>query len=103
MSRSAFVARFTELVGEPVMPYVARWWMQVARRLVERRERDRRGARGPARLPVGGRVRAGVQARRRRRAWGRPAVARGRGDCLGLTVESTGLAGPRQPFEPARQ
>jgi AraC-like DNA-binding protein len=30
MSRSAFAARFTELVGEPVMRYVARWRMQVA-------------------------------------------------------------------------
>jgi AraC-like DNA-binding protein len=30
MSRSAFAARFTELVGEPVMQYVARWRMQVA-------------------------------------------------------------------------
>ena len=30
MSRSAFAARFTELVGEPVMSYVARWRMQVA-------------------------------------------------------------------------
>jgi Cupin len=27
MSRSAFAARFTELVGEPVMSYVARWRM----------------------------------------------------------------------------
>ena len=30
MSRSAFAARFTELVGEPVMTYVARWRMRVA-------------------------------------------------------------------------
>ncbi len=30
MSRSAFAARFTEFVGEPVMSYVARWRMQVA-------------------------------------------------------------------------
>jgi AraC-like DNA-binding protein len=30
MSRSAFAARFTELVGEPAMRYVARWRMQVA-------------------------------------------------------------------------
>jgi AraC-like DNA-binding protein len=30
MSRSAFAARFTELVGEPVMAYVARWRMHVA-------------------------------------------------------------------------
>jgi AraC-like DNA-binding protein len=30
MSRSAFAARFTELVGEPAMHYVARWRMQIA-------------------------------------------------------------------------
>lgn len=30
MSRSAFAARFTELVGEPVMQYVTRWRMHVA-------------------------------------------------------------------------
>jgi AraC-like DNA-binding protein len=30
MSRSAFAARFHELVGEPVMQYVTRWRMQVA-------------------------------------------------------------------------
>jgi AraC-like DNA-binding protein len=30
MSRSAFAARFTALVGEPAMTYVARWRMQVA-------------------------------------------------------------------------
>jgi AraC-like DNA-binding protein len=30
MSRSAFAARFTELVGEPVMKYVTRWRMQMA-------------------------------------------------------------------------
>jgi AraC-like DNA-binding protein len=30
MSRSAFAARFTALVGEPVMSYVARWRMHVA-------------------------------------------------------------------------
>ncbi|HEU0204963.1 MAG TPA: helix-turn-helix transcriptional regulator [Burkholderiaceae bacterium] len=30
MSRSAFAARFTQLVGEPAMHYVARWRMQVA-------------------------------------------------------------------------
>jgi AraC-like DNA-binding protein len=30
MSRSAFAARFTEVVGEPVMAYVTRWRMQVA-------------------------------------------------------------------------
>ena len=30
MSRSAFAARFTELVGEPAMHYVARWKMHAA-------------------------------------------------------------------------
>jgi AraC-like DNA-binding protein len=30
MSRSAFAARFTDLVGEPVMHYITRWRMQVA-------------------------------------------------------------------------
>jgi AraC-like DNA-binding protein len=30
MSRSAFAARFTQLVGEPAMHYVARWRMHVA-------------------------------------------------------------------------
>ena len=30
MSRSAFAARFTQLVGEPVMQYVTRWRMYVA-------------------------------------------------------------------------
>jgi AraC-like DNA-binding protein len=30
MSRSAFAARFSELVGEPAMQYVTRWRMQVA-------------------------------------------------------------------------
>lgn len=30
MSRSAFAARFTQIVGEPVMQYVTRWRMRVA-------------------------------------------------------------------------
>ena len=30
MSRSAFAARFTELVGEPAMHYVTRWRMHMA-------------------------------------------------------------------------
>jgi AraC-like DNA-binding protein len=30
MSRSAFAARFTELVGEPAMHYVTRWRMNMA-------------------------------------------------------------------------
>jgi hypothetical protein len=40
MSRSAFAARFTALVGEPVMHYVARWRMHVASTWL--RERDAR-------------------------------------------------------------
>jgi AraC-like DNA-binding protein len=35
MSRSAFSARFTKVVGEPVMQYVTRWRMQVALRSFE--------------------------------------------------------------------
>lgn len=38
MSRSAFAARFTELVGEPVMRYVARWRMHLA--LTQLKEED---------------------------------------------------------------
>jgi hypothetical protein len=30
MSRSAFAARFTELIGEPAMLYVTGWRMQMA-------------------------------------------------------------------------
>jgi AraC-like DNA-binding protein len=36
VSRSAFAARFTELVGEPAMQYVTRWRMQVAQSAFER-------------------------------------------------------------------
>jgi AraC-like DNA-binding protein len=36
MSRSAFAARFTELVGEPAMHYVARWRMHTARSWLEK-------------------------------------------------------------------
>jgi AraC-like DNA-binding protein len=35
MSRSAFAGRFTELVGEPAMQYVARWRMQLAVSMLE--------------------------------------------------------------------
>jgi AraC-like DNA-binding protein len=40
MSRSAFAARFTALVGEPVMHYVARWRMHLA--LASLQEKDTR-------------------------------------------------------------
>ncbi len=36
MSRSAFAARFTELVGEPVMSYVTRWRMYLAHDMLRR-------------------------------------------------------------------
>jgi AraC-like DNA-binding protein len=35
MSRSAFSARFTELVGEPAMKYVTRWRMHIALELMQ--------------------------------------------------------------------
>ncbi len=38
MSRSAFAARFTDLVGEPAMQYVTRWRMHVALDLLQRGE-----------------------------------------------------------------
>jgi AraC-like DNA-binding protein len=59
MSRSAFAARFTELVGEPVMQYVTRWRMQVA--LDWLRTDDVPVAALAARLGL--RVRSGVQPR----------------------------------------
>ena len=65
MSRSAFAARFTELVDEPAMQYVTRWRMQVAVTCAARGRRHRRRAREPARLPLRGRLRARVQARHR--------------------------------------
>ena len=68
MSRSAFAARFTELVGEPAMHYLARWRMHLALTALKRRRRDRRRACRSARLPIRGRVRAGLQTRHRRPA-----------------------------------
>ena len=35
LSRSAFAARFTELVNEPVIQYVTRWRMQIAKSALE--------------------------------------------------------------------
>ena len=42
MSRSAFAARFTELVGEPAMQYVTRWRMQRGGQRAARRGRHGR-------------------------------------------------------------
>ena len=67
MSRSAFAARFTELMDEPAMQYVTRWRMHVALDALEAgRHRGRAG--GPAGLSLRGRLRARVQARDRRSA-----------------------------------
>lgn len=38
MSRSAFAARFTQLVGEPAMRYIARWRMHVAQTWLEEKD-----------------------------------------------------------------
>jgi AraC-like DNA-binding protein len=39
MSRSAFAARFTELIGQPPMQYLAQWRLHLAReQLMETRE-----------------------------------------------------------------
>jgi AraC-like DNA-binding protein len=44
MSRSGFAARFTELIGEPAMAYVARWRMFRASALIESGEHNVAGA-----------------------------------------------------------
>jgi len=51
MSRSAFAARFSALVGEPAMQYVARWRMQVAAAWLQ--EKDIKLADMAARLGYG--------------------------------------------------
>ena len=68
MSRSAFAARFTELVGEPAMAYVARWRMHLAVDALRRPRLERRRARRPLRLPLRGGLRARLQARDRHAA-----------------------------------
>ena len=56
MSRSAFAARFTELVGEPAMQYVARWRMHVALTLLQ--EKNARPVSWPAGSATGPRRRS---------------------------------------------
>ncbi|MDH3706073.1 MAG: AraC family transcriptional regulator [Acidimicrobiia bacterium] len=46
MSRSAFAARFSELVGEPAMRYVTRWRMHVALDLLQRTDASVAGVAG---------------------------------------------------------
>ncbi len=89
MSRSAFAARFTTLVGEPAMQYVTRWRMHLAHDELTGGDVDRGRARRPARLPLRGRVRPRVQARDRDAAGrGAPGRRRGRAASLGgVTVE----------------
>ena len=90
MSRSAFAARFSELVGEPVMQYVTRWRMQVA--LDWHRHDDVPIAQLAARLgyDVGGSFQPRLQAHdrhfpRRRPPVTAPRVARDRAPRHGLT------------------
>lgn len=64
MSRSAFSARFTELVGEPAMSYVTRWRMHAAAEFLSG-EWDGGAGGPPVRLPLRGGVRAGLRPRRR--------------------------------------
>ena len=119
MSRSAFAARFTELVDEPAMQLRHALADAGGRRLAQGGGRDRRRAREPARLPLRGRLRAGFQARDRgpagRGQAGRPVVLRvsvdefhararlGRphhrvGDLRGaVAVAQTGAVGPTSP------
>ena len=73
MSRSAFAARFTELVGEPAMQYVTRWRMQVAHDALAT-SGDGRASSRTARLPLRGRVRARLQAHDGRAARRRQAL-----------------------------
>jgi hypothetical protein len=53
LSRSAFAARFTEIVGEPAIRHVTRWRMQVATALTPSPGigRDSRRSSGPTSLP----------------------------------------------------
>ena len=68
MSRSAFAARFTELVGEPAMHYVARWRMHVALTWLKDERRAAGRSREPPGLSVGGGVQPGLQTIHRRLA-----------------------------------
>jgi AraC-like DNA-binding protein len=63
MSRSAFAARFTQLVGEPAMRHVARWKMHAAHGWLLEEEASLVEL-APARLRLRSRVQSRVQARR---------------------------------------
>ena len=100
MSRSAFAARFTELVGEPPMHYVARWRMHVALTWLKEDGADPRRARDPPRLPVRGGLQPGLQALHRRLAGRGPADRRrgerpeDRGDLVSaVSIAGNGIPG----------
>ena len=91
MSRSAFAARFSELVGLPAMQYVARWRMHLATTwLRDKRHRAWR-ARQPLRVSVRGGVQPGLQTRRRH-------VAR-RGRMSGIGFGDGGVPAGRPPVQ----
>lgn len=74
MSRTAFAARFTELVGEAVMQYVTRWRMHIATSLLE--EAD--ASIGEVAARVGYRSEAAFRRAFRKYAGVPPGVVRGR-------------------------
>ena len=75
MSRSAFAARFTELVGEPAMQYVTRWRMYVALQWLE----DERVTLGEVALGLGYQSEAAFSRAFKRLIGETPGVARRRG------------------------
>jgi AraC-like DNA-binding protein len=89
MSRSAFAARFRELVGEPVMQYVTRWRMHVA--LIWLREEDAPIVELAARL--GYQSEAAFSRAFKRVVGASPGAARRRGDADG-EIGRTGLRMP---------
>ncbi|NTU82454.1 MAG: AraC family transcriptional regulator [Chloroflexales bacterium] len=74
MSRSAFAARFTELVGEPVMQYVTRWRMYLALQWLE----DERATQSEVALRLGYQSEAAFSRAFKRLIGERPGVARRR-------------------------
>ena len=102
MSRSAFAARFTELVGEPAMGYVARWRMHVAVDAPRGAERDGGRARRAARLPLRSGLRARVQARDREAAGRGQTRLAGRASGVAATGRATGARASAARWRTAR-
>ena len=61
VSRSSLAERFTGLIGQPPMRYLARWRIQLACRLLVRRHGESLDCRARRRLPLGSRVQPRVQ------------------------------------------